>query len=113
MKIDVADGEITQRAFRNASECCAKMVERFGKARLVDDLGPDDFAQYRSKRLAKYAPNTVNTQIARCKAVLNWAFETGRIETPVKTGRGFKSSQRAVRRRKAPRTVSRCCAAVA
>lgn len=101
VKENVAAGETSQRTFGNAYVSCARLVEHFGKSRLIDDLRPDDFAEYRSKLSAGYAPNTVNTQIARCKAVFSWAFETGLIETPVKTGPGFKSSQKAVRRRKA------------
>ncbi len=98
-KDDVDAGELSSRTFQDAFFSCEKIVKHFGRRRLVADIRQDDFAGYRKSLVKrKYAPNTVNLEIARCKALFNWAYETELIDKPLRFGPQFKTSKKSTRR---------------
>ncbi len=55
----VDSGELTNRSWQDYKAACDLIVSHFGKARLVADLDPDDFAALRSKMAKKWGPVTL------------------------------------------------------
>jgi hypothetical protein len=45
----VSSGELSQRTFADYSETCERVINVFGKTRLVTDLASDDFGHLRAK----------------------------------------------------------------
>ena len=104
-RADVDAGEYSSRTFQDTFFSCEKIVEFFGQRRLISDIRQEDFASYRSSLVkSKYAANTINLEIARCKALFNWAYETELIDRPLRFGPQFKTSKKSTRRQngKAP-----------
>lgn len=48
--------ELSPRTFQNCKEACDLLIDRFGKSRLVVDLGQDDFAEVRKFMAKKWGP---------------------------------------------------------
>lgn len=42
-------GKIKERTFRDYHDLCARVIEAFGKSRLLTDLAADDFETLRAK----------------------------------------------------------------
>jgi integrase len=98
----VTTGEIVPTTFANIHGSMAAMIEHFGRDRVVSDLHPEDFAEYRAKLAAGYAPSTLGVEIGRVRALLNWGFASRVLEKPILTGPDFKAlPEKAVRRLKA------------
>ena len=49
-------GELSPRTLQDYKPDDGPVAEEFGKSRLVDDLGPDDFAELRNKMAKKLGP---------------------------------------------------------
>jgi integrase len=82
--------ELTARMWRDYKTVCDLTVAKFGKRRLVDDLGPDDFAALRKKMAAKWGPVTLGNAIQRIRSVFKYADDSRLIARPVVFGPGFK-----------------------
>lgn len=50
-------GEISDRTFQDAVKAGKRFALAFGKTRVVSDIGPDDFAEYRSELAKTVAPS--------------------------------------------------------
>jgi hypothetical protein len=63
-------GELTSRTWGEYKEVCDLLVGQFGKARRVDDLGPDDFATLRKRMAKRWGPTRLGNTIqrVRCRA---------------------------------------------
>src|SRR5262249_54713286 len=61
-----------------------------GKARLVGDLDPDDFAALRDRMARKWGPQRLSKTIQFVRCAFKYAFEAGLIDRPVRFGPGFK-----------------------
>src|SRR5262249_23515411 len=82
-------GEITPRWWNDCRAAAGLVVARFGKGRLADDLGPDDFDGLR-KVLAKHSgPVRLRNLIQRVKSIFKFAVDNRMIDRPVCFGRGF------------------------
>ena len=98
----VATGEIVPSTFANIHGSMAMLIEHFGRDQVVSDLQPEDFAEYRAKLAANYAPSTLGVEIGKVRALLNWGFASRVLEKPVLTGPDFRAlPEKAVRRLKA------------
>src|SRR2546430_2639421 len=62
-------GELTQRTWDEYKETTDLLVSQFGKGRLVDDLGPDDFAALRKKMAKRWGPVRLGNAIQRARSV--------------------------------------------
>jgi integrase len=83
-------GELTALTWGDYKSACDEMVAAFGKARLVADLGPDDFAALRKRMAKKWGPHRLAKTIQFVRCALKFAFESGLLDRPVRFGPGFK-----------------------
>jgi integrase len=82
-------GKLSPRTWDEYKAACDLVVSRFGKGRLAEDLGPDDFAalwKYMAKKWGTYRlGNTI--QYIRC--LFHYAYKQELISKPVRFGAGF------------------------
>jgi integrase len=86
----VESGELLARTWTDYKAACDLIVSRFGKGRLVDDLGPDDFAALRNHMAKRWAVTSVRSVIQRIRCVFKFASDNRLISEPVCYGQGFK-----------------------
>jgi integrase len=91
-------GELKARTWREYKDSCARMIDAFGKRRLVSDLRPDDFALLRADLAKSVGPVRLGNEIQRARSVFKFAFDAGLIGTPVRFGPGFaRPSKKTIR----------------
>jgi integrase len=98
--------ELTQRSWNDYDAICAKIIEVFGRNRLVIDLRHTDFERLRMefiKGLGKnrkgHGPATLSNDVGRARVVFNYAHKQGLIDRPIVFGDGFKKPSRRILRR--------------
>jgi integrase len=90
-KHDLLDaGELSPRTWAQYKEMCDLLVEQLGKGRLVEDLGPDDFANLRRQFARRWGPVTLGNVIQRVRVVFKHAADNDLIDRPLRYGQGFK-----------------------
>jgi integrase len=100
----VESGELLSRTWTDYKAACDLIVSRFGKSRLVEDLGPDDFAALRNFMAKRWAITSVRSVIQRVRCVFKFASDNRLIPEPVCYGQGFKRpSPKALRLERARR----------
>src|SRR5262249_12061958 len=82
-------GGLAARTWSEYKATTDALVSHFGKGRLVEDVGPDDFAALRRKLAGKVGPVRLCNEIQRVRSVFKHAFESGLIDRPVRFGPGF------------------------
>jgi integrase len=90
--------EIAARTFDEYYQTCARLVERFGRTRLVTDLTADDFGFFRAVLAAKFGPVRWGNEIKRVRTIFKFAHDSGLIGNPTRFGPGFKRPSRKVLR---------------
>ncbi len=94
----LATGEITSRTRADYERTTDRIVECFGRERVLTDLGADDFGRLR-KHLAKtLGPVALGNEIARARVVFKYAFDAELIDKPLRYGPNFKRPSRRVLR---------------
>jgi integrase len=94
-RASVGAKELTQRSWDDYKAACELVIEKFGKARLVADLDPDDFAKLRGAMVGKgWGPVTLGNVIQRVRVVFKFAYDNGSIDRPVRYGQNFKRPTR-------------------
>ncbi len=83
-------GELSPHTFANYKRAAVELAAHMGKARLVSDLDPQDFASLRNKMAKKWGPHRLAVTIQHIRSVLKHAFDEGLIPVPVRFGPGFK-----------------------
>jgi integrase len=97
-------GELAPRTFLEYAHLCQRLSRAFGKARLVSDLRPDDFAKLRRHMAKSWGPVRLKAEIVRSKTAFNWAYKSGLIDRPVVYGEGFQlPSRKTIRKHPAER----------
>jgi integrase len=93
-------GEVAQRTWKEYKETTDLVVARFGKSRLVEDLGPDDFAELRKHMAKRWGPTRLGNAIQRVRSVFRHAGPDGAklIPTHVCFGPGFRRPSKKVLR---------------
>jgi hypothetical protein len=91
--------ELTQRSWAEYKQTCDLLIKQFGKGRLVDDLGPEDFAALRAKMSKRWGPVRLGNAITRVKTVFKNGLDNGLIEKHVRYGGEFRKPGKAVLRR--------------
>jgi len=82
-------GELSGRTFVDYHAACADILEHFGKARLVEDCGPDDFDGYRAKTSKGRGLHHIAKRVTQVKMLFGFAFENELIEKPIRFGQQF------------------------
>jgi integrase len=82
-------GELSPRTWGEYKEVCDLLVAKFGKSRLVSDLGPDDFAALRNKMAKRWGPVRLGNAVQRVRSVFKHAADSGLTDRPVPFGPGF------------------------
>src|SRR5438128_622751 len=82
-------GELSVRTWDAYKAATDLLVEAFGKARLVADLDPEDFATLRNKMAKKWGPHRLAKMIQCVRCVFKHGYDAGLIDRPVRFGPGF------------------------
>jgi integrase len=82
-------GELSTRMWAEYKEMCDLLVKHFGRARLVADLDPADFAALRNKLAKRWGPVRLGNAIQRTRSVFKYALDAVLIDKPVRFGPGF------------------------
>ena len=83
-------GELAKRTFERYHATCSRMVEHFGRTRLVADLRPEDFERFREAMAALWGPIALGNEIQTVRSVFRYAFDAEVLDKPVRTGPGFR-----------------------
>src|SRR5262249_34066903 len=62
-------GELSPQTWTDYKQACDQVVASFGKKRLLDDVGPDDFAALRDKLARKWGPHRLGKTIQYIRCV--------------------------------------------
>jgi integrase len=100
----VESGELLSRTWTDYKAACDLIVSRFTKSRLVEDLGPGDFATLRDYMSKRWSITSVRSIIQRVRCVFKFASDNRLIAEPVCYGQNFKRpSPKALRLERARR----------
>jgi len=90
--------ELSGRTFVDYHAACGDFVEHFGRERLVEDCGPDDFDSYRAKVSQRGGLHYISKRVTQVKSLFSFAFANKLIEKPVSFGQQFaRPSQKSMR----------------
>lgn len=104
-------GELSQRSLDDYTATTDKIVEAFGKARLVEELDPEDFRKLRARLAKGRSPGTLKNEINRVRCTFKYAFTNQLIDRPVRYGSNFdRPSQKVLRNDKAGRPAKELAA---
>jgi len=95
----VESGEVTPRTFYDYKNSCARLIDAFGRTRLVTDLQPSDFEQLKSKLAKTRGPVSLSNEIQRVRTVFKYGYEEGKLDKPVLFGQSFRKPTRKTMRR--------------
>jgi len=94
----VETGELKRRSFEDYDATCGRVVEVFGRSRLVTDLRPADFERLRGEFAKTHGPTALSNDIGRVRVLFNFAYKEGLLEHPMRFG-SFQKPSKAVLRR--------------
>jgi len=93
--------EIAPRTFTDYYKTCELILDRLGKTTAVDQLRPDDLMTLRRWLSKKRSAVGLGNDIGRIRVVLNYAFQSGLIDRPVRFGDFKRPAKRVLRRQRA------------
>jgi len=103
----VDTGELSPRTFGDYYATCERIINAFGKTRLVIDLASDDFEKLRVDFSKTRGPVALGNEVQRVRVVFKYAYDAGIVDRPVRFGPTFKRPSkkvlRKVRQQKGPR----------
>ena len=83
--------ELSPITFKNYLPICQRLIDTFGRTRLVIDLAADDFDQLRGQFAKELGLNTRKVEIQRVRCIFRYAYEAALIDRPVRFGPSFKA----------------------
>src|SRR5436190_13776319 len=91
--------ELSQRTWDDYHQVCERLLDGFGRNRLVEDLRPDDFEQLRARLAKGIGPVTLANLIQRIRIVFKYAVDNDLVPRAIRFGQGFKRpSKKALRK---------------
>jgi integrase len=107
----VETGDLERRTFEEYETEAKRVASEFGKTTVVEQLRPEDFAEFRAKLGKGVNAKTLEGRIARVRAIFNYADKNGLLERPLSKiwGTEFaKPSRKALKvvRRENPKSLS-------
>jgi integrase len=88
------NGELSPRTFNDYKSIMDSLVAGFGKARLVADLDPSDFAALRNKLAKTNGPVRLSVCVQVIRSSFRYAYEVGILDKPMRFGPAFKQASR-------------------
>ena len=79
----IENGELTQYSFNEYHRIAENVVSFFGRDRIVDDLRPDDFSEFRSALGKGCGVVTLKSKINRARVLFKFASDRQLIDRPV------------------------------
>ncbi len=79
----VATGELAKRTFDDYQIIAKRFADHFGRHTVVEFLTPADFAKYRDELGKRANLKTLETLIAKTRAILNYADKRALLEVPL------------------------------
>jgi integrase len=95
----VQSGELAQRSWNDYKQSCGRLLEQFGRTRIVEDMQPRDFEELKSAIAKGRNLTTLGNEIQRVRCFFKYLYDCDLIRSPVKTGPGFKRPDKRSRRR--------------
>lgn len=92
-------GEITRRMFVEYTKTCARVVKVFGLARVVVDLGPEDFANLLKDMSTTLGLAARGVEIVKTRAIFNYAVEFELTDKVVRFGPDFAPPSKKTRKK--------------
>ena len=92
----VSTGELTERSWQDYKRTCAKLLDCFGRNRLVDDLQPDDFEKLRAAFGKTRGAVGIGNEVTRTRVLFKYCYDSQLIDRPVRFGPTFKRASRMV-----------------
>ena len=86
--------EITERTWQDYHQACERIIEVFGKHRLVEDLDSEDFERLRRHLAKTRGVVALGNEVARGRILFKFAYDAGLIDRPVRYGPSFKRPSR-------------------
>ncbi|MCY2990718.1 MAG: hypothetical protein NTY19_22995 [Planctomycetota bacterium] len=68
-------GEITARTHAEYVATCERVAEAFGRGRLIEDLGTEDFETLRASIAKTWGPIRLGGEVQRVRTVFKYAYE--------------------------------------
>lgn len=87
--------ELTPRSFADYHQACSRVIDVFGKGRLVVDLAADDFEGLRKQISKTRGPVALGNEIQRIRVLFKYGYDAGLIDRPVRYGPTFKRPSKA------------------
>jgi integrase len=94
----VDNGELARLTWGDYKTASDEVIAAFGKARLVSDLGPDDFARLRARMAKKWGPQRLSKTIQFVRCIFKYADDADLIDRRVRFGPGFARPSKKVMR---------------
>ncbi len=95
----VDTGELSARTWADYKLVCDMVVSHLGKARLAEDVGPDDFTALRNKVAKRWGPQRLGSKLIQyTRCLFKHALDAGLIDRPIRFGPGFKRPSKKVLR---------------
>ncbi|MFN9181916.1 MAG: hypothetical protein ACK6DN_02430, partial [Planctomycetota bacterium] len=79
----VETGDLERRTFEEYETEAKRVASEFGKTTVVEQLRPEDFAEFRAKLGKGVNAKTLEGRIARVRAIFNYADKNGLLERPL------------------------------
>jgi integrase len=95
----VQSGELTQRSWNDYRGSCQRILDAFGRGRVVEDLRPEDFEAFKATLARGRNLTSVGNEIQRVRCVFRYLSESVLIPGPVMFGPSFKKPDKKSRRR--------------
>lgn len=89
-RLRVQSGELSPLTFNDYLQTCNRLVETFGKNRLVDDLASDDFESLRASLTKTRGLVGIGNFVRLARIVFKYGYDAGLIERPVRFGPMFQ-----------------------
>jgi integrase len=97
-------GELAHRTWVEYKAACDEVVAAFRSNRQVEDLTTADFALLRVRMAGKWGPVRLGKVVQYVRGVFKYAYDSGLLEKPVRTGPDFRPpTQKVLRLHKARR----------
>lgn len=91
--------ELSPRTFADYKRATDRIIEEFGRHRLVSDLRSDDFQQLRAKLAKGRDVISLGNAVRHIRIVFRYASENDLIDRPVKFGTAFREPAKKIKRR--------------